>query len=215
MQRQLSDERRVRFQFGEKINVKCQMFWVWWTWCECQMSGQGRWDQDVGHIPSETGRPSACQLFWLEPSFVLYIDPKTKHSFAVPSNSRTFCLLSIFLLLLEMCKRCLLWINFLLRQCFCSVLTSSKKIVIYIELEIIFQLLFDELEDLDERLRTFKADAKSENTSVKVGCLWSVCSKPYFWMPKTQIGLFKKLSIWFIVSFQALCAGWYHREMIK
>jgi len=29
------------------------------------------------------------------------------------------------------------------------------------------QLLFDELEDLDERLRTFKADAKSENTSVK------------------------------------------------
>merc|ERR1719210_3178843 len=29
------------------------------------------------------------------------------------------------------------------------------------------QLLFDELEDLDERIRTFKADAKSENTSVK------------------------------------------------
>ena len=36
---------------------------------------------------------------------------------------------------------------------------------------LIFQLLFDELEDLDERIRTFKADAKSENTSVKV----SVC----------------------------------------
>ena len=35
--------------------------------------------------------------------------------------------------------------------------------------DILLQLLFDELEDLDERLRTFKADAKSENTSVKVG----------------------------------------------
>jgi hypothetical protein len=28
--------------------------------------------------------------------------------------------------------------------------------------------LFDELEDLDERLRIFKADSKSENTSVQV-----------------------------------------------
>ena len=42
---------------------------------------------------------------------------------------------------------------------------------------LIFQLLFDELEDLDERIRTFKADAKSENTSVKV----SVCLHVQRW----------------------------------
>ena len=82
---------------GPDVNVKCQA-----KEDEIKMSDT---------FLQRQVRRANVSFLQLEFPFVLYIDPKTnrpfltKKSFAVPSNSSIFCLLFIFLLLLEMCKR--------------------------------------------------------------------------------------------------------------
>ena len=170
------------------------------------MAGQGGGDQDVGDIPSETGE--SLQTFRQKIDFLLlrrehmvFLQSQVlscRHMFCCSKRVHTHAGSLLFKRVFSQENRagvkmffapwearffCIQWQNMLL------------------------QLLFDELEDLDERLRTFKADAKSENTSVKVckfvfmliclfGCYVREC--------------FGRQYIWIIyIANQNICMIWY------
>ena len=77
---------------GPDVNVKCQA-----KEDEIKMSDT--------FLQRQVGRAHVNFFDWnLLLSTLIQRQYLTKNSFAVPSNSSTFCLLSIFLLLLEMCK---------------------------------------------------------------------------------------------------------------